>query len=99
MRFFRMLVAPAALFLVLTGTGCEPSDPKKPAAKLPPQATAPTATTNPVTTDPTPKPAAQPAAVPSEPVDALIARADKLYQTGTTEYQNGHLEAARQSFD
>jgi membrane-bound lytic murein transglycosylase D len=94
-----MLVAPAALFLVLTGTGCEPSDPKKPAAKLPPQATAPTATTNPVTTDPTPKPAAQPAAVPSEPVDALIARADKLYQTGTTEYQNGHLEAARQSFD
>jgi membrane-bound lytic murein transglycosylase D len=32
-------------------------------------------------------------------VDALIARADKLYQTGTTEYRNGHLEAARQNFD
>jgi membrane-bound lytic murein transglycosylase D len=35
----------------------------------------------------------------SDPVDSLIAQADKLYQTGQKEYQDGHLDAARQSFD
>ncbi len=43
--------------------------------------------------------AAPTVAIASDPVDALIARANKLYQSGRTEYRNGHLEAARQSFD
>ena len=90
---------PSLLFGVLFSGGCEPSQPKNTATKVPAQATAPTAKP----ADPAPvasQPAAAPAAaVPSDPVDVLIARADKLYQTGQTEYRNGHLEASRQSFD
>ena len=32
-------------------------------------------------------------------MDSLIARVEKLYQDGTRDYQAGHLDAARQSFD
>ncbi len=100
MKWVRCLVIPSLLCAVLFSGGCDPSQPKNTAAKVPAQATAPTvAQASSKQADPqvAPSPAASP--IPYNPVDALIAQADKLYQTGQTDYQNGHLEAARQSFD
>jgi len=98
MKLVRCLVIPSLLVVMLFSGGCEPSQPKNTAAKVPAQATAPTLKpADPVAA--TPRPTAPAAADPSDPVNALIARAEKLYQTGQTEYQSGHLDAARQSFD
>src|SRR5215472_5381238 len=105
MKFVGRLVFSSLLCAVLFSAGCEPSQSKNTAAKVPEQASAPTET--PLTkasSKPTeiadPK-AAPPVSIstPSDPVDALIARAEKLYQQGQKEYEDGHLEAARQSFD
>jgi len=98
MKLLRCVVAPSLLCAVLWSAGCEPSEPKKTAAKVPAQASAPTITQAPADTA-TPQSAVQAGSVTSDPVDALIAQADKLYQDGTSDYQAGHLEAARQSFD
>ena len=98
MKLLRCLVVPSLLCAVLWSAGCEPSEPKKTAAKVPAQASAPTITQAPADTA-TPQSAVQAGSVTSDPVDALIAQADKLYQDGTSDYQAGHLEAARQSFD
>ena len=96
MKLLRCLVAPSLLCAVLWSAGCEPSQPKNAAAKVPAQATAPTVT-------PPPAAASQPVESATtasvDPVDALIARSDKLYQQGQADYQAGHLDAARQSFD
>jgi len=98
MKLVRCLVIPSLLVVMLFSGGCEPSEPKNTAAKVPAQATAPTLRpADPVAA--TPQPAAPTATDSSDPVNALIARADKLYQAGQTEYQNGHLDAARQNFD
>ena len=101
MKFLRCLVAPALLAALLLSEGCEPYQPKPTAAKLPPQATAPTVTqagAKPADSEPTAAPVAT-AANPSDPVDALIARTEKLYTAGQVDYRAGHLDAARQNFD
>jgi membrane-bound lytic murein transglycosylase D len=101
MKFLRCLVAPALLAALLLSEGCEPYQPKPTAAKLPPQATAPTVTqagAKPADSEPTAAPVAT-AANPSDPVDALIARTEKLYTAGQVDYRGGHLDAARQNFD
>jgi len=97
MSGFRDLAVSALVLALLFSAGCETDQPKKTAAQVPPQATAPT-----VPASDSAVAAAQPAvpsAAPSDPADALIAKADKLYQNGTADYQAGHLEAARKSFD
>jgi membrane-bound lytic murein transglycosylase D len=100
MKWVRCLVIPSLLCAVLFSGGCDPSQPKNTAARVPAQATAPTVTqSSPKPADPQASPSPPAASNPSDPVDALIAQADKLYQAGQTEYQDGHLEAARQSFD
>ncbi len=89
------------LCAVLFSAGCEPSQPKNTAAKVPPQATAPTVS-QPAAKSADAQAAAAPAAAPqnpSDPVDALIAQAEKLYNSGEADYEAGHLEAARQNFD
>jgi len=86
---------------VLFSAGCETDQPKKTAAKLPAQATAPTGAS--ASAEPgTPAPASSPAAAPSpqaQATDALIAQAEKLYAAGQSDYQAGHLDAAKQNFD
>ena len=98
MKLVRCLIIPSLLVVVLFSGGCEPSQPKNTAGKVPAQATAPTLKpADPVAASP--QPAALARTNPSDPVNALIARADTLYQAGQTEYKSGHLDAARQNFD
>jgi membrane-bound lytic murein transglycosylase D len=101
MRFLRCTVAPALLCAVLFSAGCETDQPKKTAAKLPSQATAPTVAASNSDSGGA-QPSTAPAAVPSpqfDAADALIAQAEKLYTTGEAEYQSGHLDGAKQNFD
>jgi len=101
MKFLRCMVAPVLLCAVLFSAGCETDQPKKTAAKLPAQATAPTvAASNP--NSGASQPVAEPAAAPdpqAAATDALIAQAEKLYTAGQSDYQAGHLDAAKQNFD
>ena len=98
MKLVRCLVIPSLLCAVLFSGGCETSQPKNTAAKAPAQATAPTVVADTAAPAKAEVPRQQ-RSTPSDPVDALIAQADKLYQAGQKEYEEGHLEAARQSFD
>ncbi len=93
------LIIPTAVFLSLF-TGCETDGPKKQSAFLP-QANAPEITSPAaqqiqqqpkIQEGPKPKPQADPA-------EALIAQVEKLYASGETNYQAGHLEAAKADFD
>ena len=86
--------------LLLFVTSCETSD-KKPHTTPVAKAQAPTLQAQ-------PKPAAKPSSLPPkkaaptpkpDPVDGIIADAEKQYQEGQQEYAAGHLEAAKQSFD
>src|SRR5262252_6639648 len=101
MRLLRVTIPVAVLLFLSILTGCETDEVKKPAS-LPAQATAPDITPS------TPKAASaqQPkiqedakAKTLSDPVDALIAQAEKQYAAGQTNYQAGHLEAAKSNFD
>ncbi len=98
MKLLRYLVAPSLLCALLLSTGCEPSGSKNAAAKVPAQATAPTVKP-PQPTDSAPPQAAPAPVASADPVESLIARVETLYQEGTKDYQAGHLDAARQSFD
>jgi membrane-bound lytic murein transglycosylase D len=96
------LKAPVAILLFLSFliiiTGCETTEPKKSAA-LPAHATAPEVTA-PVPPKPAPEAKIQEAPKTQvEPVDALIAQAEKQYAAGQANYQAGHLEAAKANFD
>jgi membrane-bound lytic murein transglycosylase D len=91
-------MVPVALLAVLIATGCETTQPKKTAASPPAQANAPTVT-SPVASQPVEqKPKIQEQTSP-DPVDALIASAEKQYAAGEANYQAGHLEAAKTNFD
>ena len=73
-------------------------------AKPVPQALAPAIERIQVATRPAAKPATAPPAptpepVKADPVPAIIAEAEKAYQTGLADYQAGHLDAAKQDFN
>jgi membrane-bound lytic murein transglycosylase D len=102
MRLLR-LKAPAATLLFLSFlvvlTGCETTDTKKSAALPAHAATAPEVMA-PVVQKAAPPPKVQEAPKPQvDPVDALIALAEKQYAAGQANYQAGHLEAAKENFD
>src|SRR5690349_3470685 len=102
MRLLRIAIPVAILLFLSILTGCETDEAKKPAS-LPVQATAPDiarpTTQNAASAQ---QPKIQEAAKPkssSDPVDELIAQAEKQYAAGEANYQAGHLEAAKANFD
>jgi peptidoglycan lytic transglycosylase D len=106
MRFTKLYLLIASLgAVVLATTSCQTA---KPSALLPPtQATAPaltrtsTAHVPAVQVEPAQvlEPAAAKAQLSNDAVAELIAQVEKEYQAGQTNYQAGHLEAAKQNFD
>jgi membrane-bound lytic murein transglycosylase D len=99
MKLLRLII-PAAVLLSLL-PGCETDAPKKSAA-LPAQANAPEVTSTVAQQTPQ-QPKIQepvkPKSQPADPADALVAEVEKLYAAGQTNYQAGHLEAAKAKFD
>ena len=95
---YRYLWLSLLLVLSLVAVSCEDTGKKKASAAPPPQAQAPTLP--PVAA----KPAAEPkveenAARPPDDVDELIARVETAYRAGQTNYNSGHLDAAKRNFD
>src|SRR5215469_11028651 len=96
-RFLPLLAGIGVMLL----TSCDTHEARK--TTLPaPQALAPTIQQPHATPPPAPPAQAQvPAPQPPkpDPVAALIADAEKAYQTGMTDYAQGHLDAAKQDFN
>jgi len=94
------------LLLLIGGMGilllasCDTREAKKTTVPAP-QALAPTIQ-QPVAAAVTPPPQRQvqtPEPAKPDPVDGLIAEAEKAYQSGLADYKAGHLEAAKQDFN
>jgi peptidoglycan lytic transglycosylase D len=106
MRFRKLYLLSAPLgAMVLATIGCSSA---KPSALLPPtQATAPALTrtfaNNAPPADVRPSEIVEKAAaktpITNDAVAELIAQVEKEYQAGQTNYQAGHLDAAKQNFD
>jgi len=86
------VIAGATLVL----SACEPTKNAKSQADPPPQAAAPTLSK--AVEDPSPKIQEKPAPK-VDPVESLIVQAEKEFQAGQANYQAGHLEQAKTSFD
>jgi membrane-bound lytic murein transglycosylase D len=93
----RALLAPACILLLLSLTGCTPTDTAAGPARQPAQATAP----------PLPAPAAPQPAAPAAPrltakqqrVRQLIVQVEAAYAAGDADYQKGMLAEAKVQFD
>jgi membrane-bound lytic murein transglycosylase D len=83
--------------LVLGLSSCETTEGKRHTATPPPAATAPTLTAA-AAPDPPPQPQEK-VSPKADPVEALIAQAEKEYKAGQENYSAGHLDAAKQNFD
>ena len=98
--FLKRLLSLLAGMGVMLLTSCDTREARK--TTLPaPQALAPTIQQPPVT-PPTPPAQAQipvPQPPKPDPVETLIADAEKAYETGMTNYAQGHLDAAKQDFN
>lgn len=96
MKRFLPLVAGIGVMLL---TSCDTHEARKSTVPAP-QALAPTIQQTPAA-PPAPPQAQVPAPQPPkpDPVEALIADAEKAYQTGMTDYIQGHLDAAKQDFN
>lgn len=93
-RFVVWVIAGTAL---LGLSACEPSKTKKTVAVPPRQATAPTLT---AASTPSAEPKIQEKLVPkADPIDDLIDRVEKEYQTGQANYRAGRLDKAKTNFD
>jgi membrane-bound lytic murein transglycosylase D len=97
-----MVVLGAGLMLLVA---CESKDTKKSATPVT-QAMAPNAHqsgTNPASSavkeQATPTPTQTPQQEKPDPVPAIIAAAEKAYETGQADYKDGHLDAAKQDFN
>lgn len=97
----------AATLMLLVG--CESKDTKK-SAQPAAQALAPSIQDKKSTTSShgataelsqqaTPAPSQTPEQEKADPVPAIIAEAEKAYETGQTDYKAGHLDAAKQDFN
>ena len=96
MRIKKILLPLPLLGAALLCTSCESKD--KRSSAPPPQATAPTISQQAVAVQPEKK-IQETVAPRQDAVDALIAQAEAEYRRGQANYQAGHLEAAKDSFD
>ena len=93
---FLLLVVGAGLVLL---TSCDSHEAKKTTVPSP-QALAPTIQPAPPAAPPKPQAQAQvPQPPKADPVTNTIAEAEKAYQSGLTDYNAGHLDAAKQDFN
>jgi peptidoglycan lytic transglycosylase D len=102
MKVLNRAIFQVAFLATLLTAGCETTQPKK-SAFLPARAAAP-AIAKPAAPETEPKkdpaPDVQPTSSPKpDPVEVLIAQAEKEYAAGLTNYKAGHLEAAKANFD
>ena len=97
--FMKRLLPLVAGIGVMLLTSCDTHEARKSTVPAP-QALAPSIQQTPAT-PPAPPQAQVPAPQPSkpDPVEALIADAEKAYQAGMTDYARGHLDAAKQDFN
>ncbi len=102
MRIYKGLIALPLLGATILYTGCESKDGRQAARTTPPKnATAPTIADTkapeqaPAAAEPKPAPPQETA----DPVAALIEQVEREYQKGQTNYQAGHLDAAKDNFD
>lgn len=80
-------------------TSCETTEKKRAASAPPARAQAPTLTADKITSKPQ-LPEIKEKIVPkADPVQSLIAKVEREYQAGQSNYNAGHLEAAKQNFD
>jgi membrane-bound lytic murein transglycosylase D len=92
-RYWFLPIAGALTFSLLS---CKTTETKPAAVDPPARATAPTL--SPAT--PAPPPKIQEKIQPKiDPVEVVIAKAEKEYQTGLANYNAGHLDAAKDNFD
>ena len=92
----------AAIALLLGLTACQTA--QRPSSLLPPQASAPALVQAapqlaPASPAQVSQSAPQPPAAKPDPAADLIAEVEKEFQAGQDNYNNGHLEAAKQNFD
>src|SRR5438874_4660610 len=89
-------LVPSLSALLLLAAGCETASARKPLLATPSnQAIAPTLAVLPVSAavmlqNPLPQP---------DPIDALVAEAEREYQAGRANYEAGELEKAKDNFD
>jgi membrane-bound lytic murein transglycosylase D len=100
MRLFSFLLMLSLAGAMLLLTSCETSEQKRPPARPPVEAQAPSLNQPSVPPLPPPPRVVQPQPGPKpDPVEALIAAADKEFEAGRANYSAGHLEAAKANFD
>jgi membrane-bound lytic murein transglycosylase D len=96
MKIFRLFCLPLLGAIVITAA-CKTEESKQSGATPPSDALAPTLA-EPAAPAPQPKPQQAPQPKP-DPVPGLIKLVEDEYAKGATNYQTGHLEAARENFD
>ncbi len=99
MRSFHSYLCLPLLGAVLLATSCKTSEQKRAAAAPPMRAQAPTLAESPAQAA-TPLPQLEEELAPKpDPVEQMVAAAEKEYQAGRANYSAGHLEAAKDNFD
>ncbi len=83
---------------VLLATSCKSTEEKRAAVAPPMRAQAPTLTEPLAAATPAPK-IEEKLTPKADPVDQMVATAEKEYQAGRANYDAGHLEAAKDNFD
>src|SRR5436305_562327 len=98
LSFRHLLLTGSSAGILLLASCSETAQPKKTLAPAP-QALAP-AIQQPVAVTPPPQEQVKPPEPPNpDPVVAMVAEAEKAYQSGQANYKAGHLDAAKQDFD
>lgn len=99
MRVSRYFLSLPLLGAVIIFTSCESADKKKTSAAPPPQAVSPTIQAQKAPSAPAKPKIHEHLAPKKDAVDTLIEQVETEYQRGQANFQAGHMEAAKDSFD